>query len=96
MATALFIISAIWFIAALGTHMLAKYEHLDYCSYLSVPWMCAMSWFSGFVLTVIRETDLFNFSWYWVFWINMPIVFILGYFIVAFLLLRLSLGGGKL
>lgn len=94
MATALFIISAICFIAAWGTHMLAKHGHLDYCPYLSVPWMCAIPWLSGYVLAVIPETYLFNLAWYWVFLINIPVVFILGYFIAAFLLRRLSLGRG--
>lgn len=94
MDIALFIISAVCLISAWGIHMLARNGHLEYCGYLSVPWMCAIPWISGYVLAVIPETYLFNLAWYWVFLINIPITFILGNFVAAFILRRFASGKG--
>lgn len=94
----LLVVSAVCFISAWGIHVLAKIgakeNCLLYCGYMSVPWMTAIPWLSGFVLAVIPEVYIFNLAWYWVFLINIPITLLLGNFVAAFILKRFASGRG--
>lgn len=98
MSTFLLILSTICFIAAFGIHMcakgLAETDFGAYCGYMSVPWMCAIPWISGFILAVIPETILSGISWIWVFLINALVVFILGPALTNVYMKRLASGKG--
>ena len=87
-------ISAISFIAALGIHaqMSAAMKRnfgIDMPSSKNV-----IPNLSAFVLAVIPETLLFNIAWYWMFLINIPIVFIGCPIITSIFLKRFSSGQG--
>ena len=94
MSTFLFVFSIICFIAAYGTHMFAKNNPMGWCGYMSVPWMSAIPWISGFVLAVIPEVQLFNIYWLWMFLINLFVVSALGPIITKFFLRRFASGKG--
>ena len=92
MSMFLFVVSAICFIAAFGAHMYGRNN--DYCGYMDVPWMSAIPWISGFILAVIPESFIFNISWWWLFLINIPTVFIFGPLFTQIILRRISSGKG--
>ena len=94
MSTFLFVLSIICFIAAYGTHMFAKNSPMEWCGYMSVPWMSAIPWISGFVLAVIPEVQLFNIYWLWMFLINLFVVSVLGSMIAKFFLRIFASGKG--
>lgn len=87
-------ISAISFIAAFGIHIQASHSSDGWCGYMAIPWMSAIPWISGFVLAVIPQSLLFNISWWWLFLINIPVVYILGPLFTGFILRRIASGKG--
>lgn len=92
MSAFLFIVSALCFIAAFGVHLYGKNN--DWCGYMEVPWMSAIPWISGFILAVIPETLLFNIDWWWMFLINIPVVYILGPLFTQIIMRRIASGKG--
>ena len=74
--------------------MFAKNEPIWWCGYMSVPWMCAIPWISGFVLAVIPELQLFRIYWLWMFLINLILVSAFGPLITRFFLHRFASGKG--
>ena len=92
MSAFLFIVSALCFIAAFGVHMCGKNN--DWCGYMEVPWMSAIPWISGFILAVIPETLLFNIDWWWMFLINIPVVYIFGPLFTRIIMRRIASSKG--
>lgn len=92
MSTFCLIISAMCFIAAYGVHMYGRNN--DWCGYMDIPWMSAIPWISGFILAVIPESLLFNLSWWWLFLINIAIVYILGPLFTGIFMRRFASGKG--
>lgn len=87
-------ISTICFIAAYGIHMFAKNNVLDWCGYMSVPLLTMIPWISGFILAVIPETIICGIAWWWMFLINLIIVWLLGPLFASMFLKRFATGKG--
>lgn len=92
MSNILLVISTICFIAAFGIHIQGEGD--DWCPYMEIPLINTIPWISGFILAVIPESFLFDISWVWLFFINIPIVYILGPFFTGFVLRRIKSGKG--
>lgn len=88
------VISAMCFIAAFGVHIQASNSSDGWCGYMEIPWMSAIPWICGFLLAVIPESLLFNLSWWWLFLINIPIVYILGPLFTGIIMRRIASGKG--
>ena len=89
------IISIVCFISTFGCHETIKAgDPLDYPAYLSHPLLCAIPYVSGFVLAVIPECMIFEIEWYWMFLINIAIVFISAPTITKIYLVRMASGRG--
>ena len=98
MATFLFLLSAICFIAAYGIHMYAvvnsKENPLVWCEYMDNTILSAIPWICGFILAVIPECFIFSIKWYWMFLINLVVVYIAGPICANLFLKRFASGKG--
>lgn len=74
--------------------MLENSNPPSFAGYLSSPLLSAIPWISGFILAVIPECLIFNVTWYWMFLINIAIIYILGPTITKFYLVRMASGKG--
>lgn len=94
MSTFCFIISTMCFISAFGAHIQGSNRVDGWCPYMEIPWMSAIPWISGFVLAVIPETYLFDIRWWWLFLINIPLVYIVGPLFTGIVMRRIASGKG--
>ena len=94
MSTFCFIISAMCFITAFGVHIQGSNRAGDWCPYMDIPWMSAIPWISGFILAVIPESYLFDIRWWWMFLINIPVVYIAGPLFTGIVMRRIASGKG--
>ncbi|MBO5902035.1 MAG: hypothetical protein J6Q36_06445 [Alistipes sp.] len=94
MSTFCLIISVMCFISAFGVHIQCSNRVDGWCPYMAIPWMSAIPWISGFVLAVIPESFLFDIRWWWLFLINIPVVYIIGPLFTSIVMRRITSGKG--
>ena len=95
MGTVILIISAVLFISTFGIHsFILNGSEFDKPMYTSNPLMSAIPWISGFIIPVIIWTQITDFHWIALFFINLAVVWILGPMLTKGFLVRFASGKG--
>jgi hypothetical protein len=95
MGTVILIISAVLFISTFGIHsFISNGSEFDKPMYTSNPLMSSIPWISGFIIPVVIWTQITEFHWIALFFINLAVVWILGPMLTKGFLVRFASGKG--
>tara|TARA_B110001469_G_C9587113_1_gene291284 strand:+ start:522 stop:878 length:357 start_codon:yes stop_codon:yes gene_type:complete len=95
MGIAILIVSAVLFISTFGIHSFISNGHeFDKPVYTSNPLMSSIPWISGFIIPVVIWTQITDFHWIALFFINLAVVWILGPMLTKGFLVRFASGKG--
>lgn len=95
MSTILLVIGAILLISTFGIHsIITNSNEYDKPMYTTNPLLSAIPWISGFILPVIAWTNITEFHWLALFFINLAVVWILGPWLTKGFLVRFASGKG--